>query len=72
MIKMAAILKFKMEDEGILGKNGTCIFWIQHTFIDKKKWKKSILARISSGNQILDIADYTKMSPLQQHNHKVW
>ena len=25
MIKMAAILKFKMEDEGVAGKNGTCI-----------------------------------------------
>ena len=36
MIKIAAILKFKMEDEGVVGKNGTCIFWIQHTFIDKK------------------------------------
>ena len=39
MIKMAAILKFKMEDEGVVGKNGTCIFWIQHTFIDKKRKK---------------------------------
>ena len=56
---MAAILKFKMEDERIVGKNGTCIFWIQHTFIYKKSEKKSILARISSGNQILDIEDYT-------------
>ena len=33
---MKAILKFKMEDEGVVEKNGTCIFWIQHTFIDKK------------------------------------
>ena len=30
---MAAILKFKMEDEKVVGKNGTRIFWIQHTFI---------------------------------------
>ena len=36
MIKMAAILKFKMEDEGFVGKNGTYIFRIQHTLIDKK------------------------------------
>ena len=39
MIKMAAILKFKMEDEGFVGKNGTYIFRIQHTLIDKKSEK---------------------------------
>ena len=47
MIKMAAILKLKMEDEGVVEKNGTCIVWIQHTFIDKKREKK-----IHSGTHI--------------------
>ena len=37
MIKIAAILKFKMEYERIVGKNGTYIFLIQHTLIDKQE-----------------------------------
>ena len=32
---MAAILKFKMAGEDVVGKNGTKVFWIQHLKIDK-------------------------------------
>ena len=32
---MAAILKFKMAGEDVVGKIGTKVFWIQHLKIDK-------------------------------------
>ena len=52
---MAAILKFKMENEGDVQKIVFLFFgFSMYTRIDKKL-KKSILARISSGNKILDI-----------------
>ena len=36
---MAAILTFKIKDEGVVGKNGTYIFYIQHIPIDRQSEK---------------------------------
>ena len=53
MMKMAAILKFKMEDEGIVEKNGTCIFWIQDTFNNKKSEKNPFWHAYRAGTKYL-------------------
>ena len=53
MIKMAVILKLKMEDEGVVGKNGTCIFWIQHTIIDKQSEENPFWHAYRAGTKYL-------------------
>ena len=48
---MAAILKFKMEDEGVVGKNDTYIFRIQHILIDKKSEKNQFWHAYRAGTK---------------------
>ena len=50
---MAAILKFKMEDEGVNGKMVPAFFWIQHTFIDKKREKNTFWHAYRAGTKYL-------------------